>query len=339
MKIKASKSVVLLLTVFVIVNILIFVIVEIIAQTLFERLLLDLGIFCSSVIVFFFIIAKHLIPAAPSRLWAKFAGIVLALIFLYTALSVATGEPLLSIMGILPASNPPDFPLSTHEWNRLVLLLTGFSLITYGLTYLTIAYLLQKFMVWLIYHAYKLMTRCPNFFFQANRKKKKLSVVTYTLWLILLPFPLQHTLSIGATEIVVLVTAFSLPAILVIFALWGLGASGLVGTTEDKVFRLSDMLNQSLSWLLVGEWISFIVYVFFTSADFVLAIRTMILLFARSLFLFGPSAIITAYFYIRFLESRAEARIVVYLSKKERLVEKVLTISADKKSGRALHLS
>jgi membrane protein implicated in regulation of membrane protease activity len=116
-----------------------------------------------------------------------------------------------------------------------------------------------------------------------------------------------------------------------VFALWGLGASGLVGTTEDKVFRLSDMLYQSLFWLLVGEWISFIVYVFFTSTDFVLAISTMILLFTRSLFLFAPSAIITAYFYTRFLESRAEAKIVAYLSKKERLVEKVLTISADKK--------
>jgi membrane protein implicated in regulation of membrane protease activity len=57
----------------------------------------------------------------------------------------------------------------------------------------------------------------------------------------------------------------------------------------------------------------------------------MILLFTRSLFLFAPSAIITAYFYTRFLESRAEAKIVAYLSKKERLVEKVLTISADKK--------
>jgi len=59
----------------------------------------------------------------------------------------------------------------------------------------------------------------------------------------------------------------------------------------------------------------------------------MIMLFTSSLFLFGPSAIITAYFYTRFLESRAEARIVVYLSEKERLVEKVLTISADKKSA------
>ena len=106
----------------------------------------------------------------------------------------------------------------------------------------------------------------------------------------------------------------------------------MVGTTEDKIFRLSDMLYQSLFWLLVGEWISFIVYIFFTSADFVLAISTMIMLFARSLFLFGPSAIITAYFYTRFLESRAEARIVAYLSKKERLAEKVLTINADKKN-------
>jgi hypothetical protein len=333
LKIKASKSVILLLAAFVIVNILIFVTVGITAQTLFERWLLDLGVFSSSVIVFFFIIAKHLIPSAPSGLWVKFAGIVLASIFLYTALSVTTGEWLLSIMGMIPVSVSPE-PFSTYELNRLVLLLTGFSYITYGLTYLAIAYFLQKFVVRLVYHAYKLMTGCPNFFFQANRKKKKLSVVMYTLWLILLPFPLQHTLSIGATEVLVLVTAFSLPAMIAVFALWGLGASGLVGTTEDKVFRLSDMLYQSLFWLLVGEWISFIVYVFFTSTDFVLAISTMILLFTRSLFLFAPSAIITAYFYTRFLESRAEAKIVAYLSKKERLVEKVLTISADKKRER-----
>jgi len=198
-----------------------------------------------------------------------------------------------------------------------------------GLIYVTIAYLLQKFMVRLVYHAYKLMTRCPNFFFQANGKKKKLSVVTYALWLILLPFPLQQTLSIGATEALFL-TIYILPATLAVFALYGLGASALVGTTEDKVFRLSDMLYQSLFWLMVGEWISFIVYAFFTGADFVRAISTMIMLFARSLFLFGPSAIITAYFYTRFLESRAEARIVAYLSEKERLVEKVLMISADK---------
>ena len=38
---------------------------------------------------------------------------------------------------------------------------------------------------------------------------------------------------------------------------------------------------------------------------------------------------IIAYFYVRFLESRAEVRIVEYLSKKEALVEKVLTISAE----------
>lgn len=39
--------------VFVIVNILMFVIVDIIAQTFFERLLLDLSAFCLSVIAFF----------------------------------------------------------------------------------------------------------------------------------------------------------------------------------------------------------------------------------------------------------------------------------------------
>jgi hypothetical protein len=58
------------------------------------------------------------------------------------------------------------------------------------------------------------------------------------------------------------------------------------------------------------------------------------MLFARSLFFFGPSAIITAYFYTRFLESRAETKIVAYLSKKESMVEKALTISADEKGAR-----
>jgi len=137
-------------------------------------------------------------------------------------------------------------------------------------------------------------------------------------------------LSIGATEVLVLVTAFSLPAILITFALWGLGASALIGTTEDKVLRLFDMFYQSLFFLMVGEWISVIVYVFLTSTGFVHAISIMIMLFTRSLFLFGPSAIITAYFYIRFLEGRAETSIVAYLSKKEKLLQKVLTISADK---------
>ena len=334
LKIKSSKSVVLLLTVFVIVNILIFVIAEIIVQTFFERLLLELCTFGLSVIAFFFIAAKSLIPSAPSRLWVKFTGIVLALFFLYTALSVTAGEPLLSFMGILLPSLPPGL-ISTYELNRLVSLSIGFSLIYNGLIFLTIAYLLQKFMVRLIYHAYKLMTNCPNFFFQANKKTKKSSVVMYTLWLILLPFPLQQTLSIGATEVLFL-TLYSIPAILATSALWGLGTSALVGTTEDKVFRLSDMLYQSLFWLVVGEWVSSLVYAFFASADFVLAVSTMIMLFTRSLFLFGPSAIITAYFYVRFLESRAEARIVVYLSEKERLVGKVLTISADKKSARSV---
>jgi len=190
LKIKALKSIVLLLAAFVIVNILMYIIVDIIAQTAFEHWLLYLDLFSSSIIVLFFYIVKRLIPLAPSRLWVKFAGIVLALIFLYTALSVTTGESLLSIMGILPPSPSPDFPLSTYELNRLVLLSIGFSFITNGLINLAIAYFLQKFMVRLVYRAYKLMTRCPNFFFQANIKKKKLSVITYTLWLILLPFPL-----------------------------------------------------------------------------------------------------------------------------------------------------
>jgi len=335
LKIKASKFIVFLLAAFVIANILIFVIVDVIAQTLFESMLLNLVAICFSAIAFFFIIARRLIPSEPSRLWAKFACIVLALIFFYTALSLTMGESLLSIMGILPSSPPPDFPLSAYELNRLALLSIGFSYTTNGLIYLTIAYLLQKFVVRLVYHAYRLMTRCPNFFFQANREEKKLSVVTFALWLILLPFPLQQTLSIGASE-ALLSTAFILPTALVVFALYGLGASALVGTTEDKVFRLSDMLYQSLFYLIVGEWISFIVYGFFANADFVQALSTMVMLFARSLLLFGPCAIITAYFYTRFLESRAKAKIVEYLSEKERLAEKVLTITADKKIARSV---
>lgn len=177
------------------------------------------------------------------------------------------------------------------------------------------------------------MTRCPNFFFQANGKRKKSSIATYALWLILLPFPLQQTLSIGSTDVLVGVTAYTLPAILVIFALWGLAASALIGTTEDNVFRLPDMLHSSLFRLMVVEWILFIVSVFFASAGFVHAISTIIMLFTRSLFLFGPAAIITAYFYIGFLESRAEAIIVAYLSRKEGLGEKVLTIRADERGA------
>ena len=88
---------------------------------------------------------------------------------------------------------------------------------------------------------------------------------------------------------------------------------------------------------MVGERVSFIVYVFFTSAGFVCDQHNYHALHKKPFFCSRarPSAIITAYFYIRFPESRAEARIVVYLSKEERLVI-VLTISADKKSARVI---
>lgn len=89
------------------------------------------------------------------------------------------------------------------------------------------------------------------------------------------------------------------------------------------------MVGSSLFWFTALRWITLVGYAFATQATVANAITTILRGFIRPLILFLPTAIAMAYFYVRFLESRAEVNIVDYLSKKEALVGKVLTIRAD----------
>ena len=199
---------------------------------------------------------------------------------------------------------------------------------------LTIGHVLQRFMVRGLYQAYKRIYKSPSFFLETNREKEP-SVLIYALLIILLPFSIQYALSkLGSTSAFLAAGATALfpsliPAVLAMFALWGLRASGIVGTTKRRIFRLSEMWQGFILSLTVLQWVWYALYVFSTEGVWVDAVMTIIRMFASSVFLMGPPGITVAYFYSRFLRGRAEERIVEYLSEKEGLVEKELTIGAE----------
>lgn len=185
--------------------------------------------------VMFYIVARHFVPSASAKLWFKFAGVILAISVGYAMLGAATGDLLLSTAGLtrvarMPADTP-GFLIGLPS--TYLLFLVGLSLCQNGLMILSVGYLAQKYLVRMIYRLFKLIYRDHAFFFGTNESKKSLSVARYTLWLMLLPLPIQSALLINATEALALNAVYLFPAVLAIFILWGLKAAPVVGITKE----------------------------------------------------------------------------------------------------------
>lgn len=279
----------------------------------------------------FYTVTRHFIPSASAKPWTKFVGVILAVSIGYAMLGAATGDLLLSTAGLTRVARlPPDTPsFLVGLPSPYLLFLVGLSLCQNGLMILSFGYLAQKYVVRMIYRLLKQIYRDHAFFLRTAENKKPISVVWYTLWMLLLPLPIQSALSINAAEALAIHAIYLFPAVLAIFVLWGLKAAPVVGITKDRVLTASEMVGSSLFWFTALRWVTLIGYAFVTQATVASAIVTIIRGFVRAFILFLPIAVTIVYFYVNFLEARAEVKIVDYLSKKEALAGKVLTIRAE----------
>jgi hypothetical protein len=281
--------------------------------------------------VLFYVIARFFVPSASPRLWIRLAMVISGVSLAYGIAGAVFGGSLLSVTGLTRIAR---FPQETPEFfaNLSVPFLTffvGLSLCQNGLMMVALGYLPQRYAVRLIHRVLRLIYKRQVFFFQINAPKKNLPVVWHTLWLMLLPVPLQYALMMNVTEVVVINALYLFPAVLAMFIMWGLRAAPLVGMSEESVLRGSEVVASSLFWFTAMKWITLVAYVFVAQELVASAVSIIARAFARALIIFGPPAICVVYFYVTFLENRVEAGIVEYLSKKERLEQKTLTIRAD----------
>lgn len=281
--------------------------------------------------ILFYFIARYSVPSASFRLWVRLAVVITAICLAYGIVGALTGDLLLSVAGLVRLARLPQ---ETPEFlarlpSGYLTFLIGLSLCQNGLVMVAIGYLPQRYAVRLVHHLLRLVYRGQTFFFQANATRKNLSATWHTLLLILLPVPLQYALMMNVAEAVAANALYLFPAVLAMFVMWGLMAAPLVGVTRDSILRASDLVASSLFWFTAMKWITLVAYVFVTQTDVSNAISIIARGFIRTLILFAPPAICIVYFYVTFLESRVEAGIVEYLSRKERLKQKVLTIRID----------
>jgi hypothetical protein len=217
--------------------------------------------------------------------------------------------------------------ITESEFRILSLYTYGVSSISNGLTALAIVYWLQKYLVHYLFHGYRLITKYRNFL-EAKAQSGKTSIFTYALWLILLPFPIQQALSPNTIGISVVGTAFYLPAALALFVLWGLKLAGIIGITESNVFRLYNAVFGALLGFVVFQWLSVLIYSLASIVVLQEVITRLFLLAMRSVFTFGPQAVITAYFFKTILESRTQKNIIEYLKQKDKLRNAEITVNA-----------
>ena len=276
----------------------------------------------------FVAVARHYVSTVPRRFWAKFLVLALVLFLFYATLALAFGEPLLTAMGFQVSPLPPGSPLTQSEYAILAFYTYGISSITNGLLSVAVAFYLQKYMVRGVFLAFKRLTKYRNFT-EGGTTEGKSSILVYSLWLILLPFPIQHVLSPTPVGVSVLGTGLYLLAALAVFALWGLGLAAFVSITERNVFRLYNVFRDTLFWFLVIQWFSAVVYSSFAPPILANFLVVSGLLLIRVFFAFGPPGLMTAYLYKGALEQRAEKRIVEYLREKEKLETAKIEVKAE----------
>jgi hypothetical protein len=287
------------------------------------------SLFSGITFLFLFIaIANRYLSPVNKSFWLKFIIIGLGFFALYVILAVAFGESLISWMGLEISALPENSLLTESEFRTLSLYTYGISSITNALTALSVVYFLQKYLIHYLYHGFKLLTKYRNYF-EKNASSRKPSFLICVLWLILLPFPIQQTLSPNTVGISIVGTVFYLPAALVLFVLWGLKLTALVGVTKTKIFRLYDTFNGSLIGFLVFQWLSVLVYSLLDIVVFQEVLLRLSYLLLRSIFAFGPQAIITAYLFKRVLESRAQTNVTEYLKRKDKLSDAEINVTTN----------
>jgi hypothetical protein len=269
-----------------------------------------------SFLLTFVLVTRHYVSTAPHGFWLKFILLALVSFLFYALLTLMFGEPLLRAMGFEVTPVPQGSPLSPSEYARLSFFTYGISSITNGLISVAVAYILQKYMVWGVFYAFKRLTKYRNFF-EADSKEGKLPIYVMVLWLLLLPFPIQNVLTPTPAGVSVLGTGLYLLSTLALFLMWGLGLAALVGITKNKIFRLHSAVRETLFWFLAIQWLSVLVYSSLAPPFLLSSVEKLGLLIVRTVFAFTSPALITAYLYKRVLEKRAETRIVDYLKQKE----------------------
>jgi len=322
-----KKFVILSFFIFFLANIVISVIIEFLISPNFTGLFLE-SLFSGVTFLFLFVaIANRYLSPTPKGFWFKFTALGLGFFVVYIVLAMTIGDPLISSMGLEISTLPPNSLLTENEFRTLSLYTYGVSSITNALTAVSFIYFLQKYLVHYLYHGFKLVTKYRNYL-EVNNSSRKTSFALCTLWLILLPFPIQQTLSPNTVGVSIVGTAFYLPAVLVLFVLWGVKLTALVGVTKTKIFRLYDTLNGSLIGFLVFQWLSVLAYSLLNIVVFQDVLMRLSYLLVRSIFAFGPQAIITAYLFKRVLEHRGKTNITEYLKQKDNLSSAEIIVTA-----------
>jgi hypothetical protein len=329
-----SKRQLILTAIFILTNIFLFGIAASSVFTLFQSFVLGILLLGLDFIMVFIVVARYLVRSMTREFWLKWSVLILSIYSAYTILAIAVGVPLLSIMGLGIGTFPSNSPLTIPEFKILSLYTYGISSIASGLIALSLAYFLQKYLVRQLYRVYRMTTNYYNFI-ETNAPARKSRTLNYALWLALLPFPIQQILSPSA-GVTIVGAAYYLPAALAVFVLWGLAGSHLVGIKEGRIFKLYNAVHSGLFWFVIIQWFSIVVYSFSTTANittnavnFSESVTRFGILLARSLYAFGPSAIITAYFYKNALEDRANTNVLDHLRKREKLDRKELKIIAE----------
>jgi hypothetical protein len=317
----------------VIANVIALSFVVLSASKLYQPILLEIMIIGLDFIVIFILSARYVLKTIPDSFWTRFSAIVLVIFSIYTALTLAVGAPLGMMLGFGAISVPPNSSFTQTEVRILTLYTYGLSSLISGLVTLSIAYLLQKHLIHQLFRAYKFLKY--DSFIESNAIIRNSSTITYILWLMLLPFPIQQSLSPGGGFTFVS-TIYYLPTVVAAFVVWGLSKTYVAGIKKDRIFRIYDVVRSALFWFILIQWVSIIVYSFSSSGDFVTnalklanGFRKLGILLGTSLFYFAPSAITTAYFYKHALEERASKNIIAHLTSDEKLIRKELQITAE----------
>ncbi len=281
-----------------------------------------------SFLLTFVLVTRHYVSTAPPGFWLKFVLVALLSFLFYASLTLVYGEPLLRAMGFEVTPVPEGSPLLPGEYASLSFFTYGISSITNGLVAVSVAYLLQKYMVWGVFRVFNRLTKYKNFF-EADSKEGKSSIFVIVLWLLLLPFPFQNVLSPNPVGVNALGTGLYLLSALALFLMWGLGLAALVGVTKNRVFRLYGTVRETLFWFLAIQWFSVLVYSTLAPPFLLGSVEKLVLLMVRAVFAFAPPALITAYLYKRVLEKRAETRIIDYLKEKEKIETARIDVKAE----------
>jgi hypothetical protein len=331
-----KKFIIVAFVTFIIVNLAFSTLLDLLISSDFTDLLLQ-SLFAGITFLFLFIlIARSYLSPTPPKFWLKLTALLLGFFSLYVILTMVIGEPIISAMGLQTTPLPAGSLLTESEFRILSLYTYALSSTIIALTSFAIAYFLQKYLIHYFYHGLKLVTKYQNYL-EIKTSTRKTSFWIDTFWLILLPFPIQQALSPNTLGASIVGTAFYLPAALALFVLWGLKLTGLVGITKTKVFRIYESFHGALLGFIVFQWLSVLVYSLANVVVFQDVLVRLSYLLIRSIFTFGPQALITVYLFKTVLESRAQANIVKYLKQKDNLATaeiKVMPIQEAPKSAK-----